>query len=156
MNIWAAGRAGFPSGDAGFAFTNHSGLSTVSRVSPERMVAFLRAVAGAPLPLGSEPGDPRLPTGVARILRPYNVAAKSVKLDYDRLTVAAKTGTMDYVRGLAGYIVTPRDRRIAFAVFSNHLGRRDGDGRGIDRGWMARARGFERALIRNWVLKADA
>jgi len=156
MNGWAAHFAGFAPRDPGFAFANHSGLTTHSRVSAERLVAFLRAAASRPVPEGAERTDPRLPGGVARLLRPYNVASKGDGLDHDRLHIVAKTGTMDFVRGLAGYVLTPGGRRLAFAAFSNHLDRRSGGVSRIDRAWMGRARGFEKALLRNWIAMADA
>ena len=53
--------------------------------------------------------------GIAGYLKPHNVAAEDFPLDYDRLAVVAKTGTMSYIRGLAGYIATPRGRTLAFA-----------------------------------------
>ena len=81
---------------------------------------------------------------------------KSVPLDYKNLTVVAKTGTMSYVRGLAGYIATPKGRRLAFAIFSNDLARRSGGAEKVNKRWMGKARGFERSLIRNWVMKFDA
>ncbi|HUF86104.1 MAG TPA: D-alanyl-D-alanine carboxypeptidase/D-alanyl-D-alanine-endopeptidase [Thermohalobaculum sp.] len=150
---WAAGVAGFPAGDSGFRLANHSGLSQASRLSPRRMVELLAALARR------QPGQgvryKGLPGGVIDLLRDYNVAAKGVDIDFRRLEVAAKTGTMDYMRGLAGYIVTPGGRRLAFAVFSNDLERRRSGVSQIDRGWMARARAFERALVRNWVLALD-
>ena len=149
MNAWAAGLAGFAAGDPGFAFVNHSGLTTRSRVSPERMVAFLQALA-------RQKGGthPRLPGVAAGLLKRHNVASEDLALDYDRLDVVSKTGTMNFIRGLAGYVATPGGRRLAFAVFSNDLPRR-GFGEGLDRRWLGRARGFERALIRNWVLLSD-
>ncbi|MEL6476912.1 MAG: D-alanyl-D-alanine carboxypeptidase/D-alanyl-D-alanine-endopeptidase [Pseudomonadota bacterium] len=149
MNAWAAGEAGFASGDPGFAFVNHSGLSTQSRVSPQRMVALLQALARR-----SGGTHARLPGAAAGLLKRHNVASEDLPLDYDRLEVVSKTGTMNFIRGLAGYVATPGGRRLAFAVFSNDLPRR-GFGEGLDRRWMGRARGFERALIRNWVLMAD-
>lgn len=153
MNAWAASVGGFPIGDPGFNFVNHSGLTTQSRVSPKRMVEFLAAFA-------RRAADPvtahsRLPGGIAGYLKPHNVAAKSFPLDYDRLTVVAKTGTMSYIRGLAGYIATPKGRKLAFAIFSNDLVARGGGAQKVNQRWMRRAKGFERALIRNWVLKVD-
>jgi D-alanyl-D-alanine carboxypeptidase len=59
---------------------------------------------------------------------------------------------MDYVRGLAGYLAAPSGRRLAFAVFSNDPGRRRPGVSRIDRRWMARARAFERALVRHWLV----
>ena len=153
MNAWAASVAGFSMGDPGFRFANHSGLTLDSRVSPRRMAELLVAL-GKRAP---DPGarHPMLPGGIAGYLKTHNVAARDVPLDYDRLTVVAKTGTMSYVRGLAGYIATPGGKRLAFAIFSNDLSRRGTGAQRVNKRWLGRARGFERALIRSWVIRAD-
>lgn len=153
LNDWAASVGGFPSGDAGFALANHSGLTLDSRVSPRRMTDLLAGLARR----GADPlaAHPRLPGRIAGYLKPYSVEDKTFPLDYARLDVVAKTGTINYVRGLAGYIATPGGRRLAFAIFSNDLARRSGGAENVDKGWMGRARAFERALIRNWVLRFD-
>ncbi|MEO1275345.1 MAG: hypothetical protein AAFV96_08105, partial [Pseudomonadota bacterium] len=51
-------------------------------------------------------------------------------------------------------VVTPGGRRLAFAYFANDLERRAGTRRG-SKTWMARARGLERSLLREWVRMAD-
>lgn len=141
MNAWAAQVAGFPMGDPGFRFVNHSGLTLDSRVSPRRMVDLLAALSKRDGPAG----------GIAGYLRDYQLGKGSPA----RLEVSAKTGTMSYVRGLAGYIVTPRGNRLAFAVFSNDLARRGNGPERVDQNWMGRAKAFERALIAYAVQKAD-
>lgn len=153
MNDWAAELAGFAAGDQGFQLANHSGLSLDSRVSPRRMAEVLAAFARRQPATGER--RPKLPGGALELLRDYNVAAKSVKLDYKNLDILAKTGTMDYVRGLAGYIATPSGRRLAFAIFSNDLDRREPGTTRINKRWMARARNFERNLIRSWVRRLE-
>jgi D-alanyl-D-alanine carboxypeptidase/D-alanyl-D-alanine-endopeptidase (penicillin-binding protein 4) len=114
------------------------------------MVEFMTAMARRQPAKGVR--HPRLPGGITDLLKDYNVAAKTIAMDYRHLDIVAKTGTMDYVRGLAGYIATPSGRRLVFAIFSNDLDRRVEGVQRINRRWMARARAFERALIRNWVL----
>lgn len=151
MDTWAAAVAGFPAGDPGFRFVNHSGLTLETRVSPRRLVELMTALARRP----SARTDHGLPGGVAAYLRPYSVDDKRVPLDYDHLEIAAKTGTMSYVRGLAGYISTPRGHRLVFAVFSNDLETRGTGPERIDHHWMGRARAFERALIRDWIVRVD-
>lgn len=153
MNAWAASVAGFPIGDPGFKFVNHSGLSLNSRVSPRRMAELLVALSRRAADKGAK--HPRVPGGIAGYLKRHNVAAKKVPLDYKKLTVVAKTGTMSYVRGLAGYIVTPGGKRLAFAIFSNDLVSRGTGAQRVNRRWSRRAKGFERALIRSWVIRAD-
>jgi len=150
LNAWAAAAAGFPPGDPGFRMANHSGLSDASRVSPRRLVELLAAAARR------QPGaGGREPAAIAALLKDYHVETDDLGLNARGLEIAAKTGTMDYVRGLAGYITTPSGRRLAFAIFSNDLDRREPDTRQIDRHWMNRAQGFERALIRNWLLALE-
>ncbi|MDF2231861.1 D-alanyl-D-alanine carboxypeptidase [Albimonas sp. CAU 1670] len=131
------------------ALMNHSGLSEDSRVTPAAMVAFLRAAdrdpAGRVRPgeleallkevnLGPAKGEAKLPAGVS---------------------AHAKTGTMYFVRGLAGYITAASGRRLAFAIFSEDLDRREtladtGDG-AKSRGWLGRAREMERRMVRAWA-----
>jgi D-alanyl-D-alanine carboxypeptidase/D-alanyl-D-alanine-endopeptidase (penicillin-binding protein 4) len=153
MNAWAGSVAGFSVDDPEFRFANHSGLTLESRVSPRRMVTLLAALARrAPVAAGRD----RPQGGIAGYLRPHDVSDKSVPLDYGRLAVLAKTGTMSYVRGLAGYVATPGGRRLAFAIFSNDLDRRGDGPQHVDKAWMARAKSFERALIRNWVMRVDS
>jgi D-alanyl-D-alanine carboxypeptidase/D-alanyl-D-alanine-endopeptidase (penicillin-binding protein 4) len=153
MNAWAAEAAGFSPGDPGFRLTNHSGLSTAARVSPRRLVELLAAMARRQPERSKR--RPRLPGGFTDLLRDYNVAARSIAFDTRHLDIVAKTGTMDYVRGLAGYIATPSGRRLVFAIFSNDLDRRVEGVQRINRRWMARARVFERTLIRNWVRRLE-
>lgn len=145
MNAWAAGVAGFPAGDAGFRLVNHSGLTLQSRVSPRRLVQLLVALARR-----AEMPEAGLPFGIARYLDIHPVADAP-----PGLLLAAKTGTMSYVRGLAGYIVTPEGRRLAFAVFSNDLASRGEGPERVDHRWLARATAFEQALIRSWVAQVD-
>ena len=117
------------------------------------MTELLVALARRAAPEGA--AHPRIPGAIAGYLHRREVSDKDVLLDYDRLDVVAKTGTMNFVRGLAGYIATPRGRKLAFAIFSNDLARRSAGVQGVQKGWMARARNFERELIRLWVQKAD-
>ena len=151
LNAWAAAVGGFPIGDRGFRLANHSGLSLESRLSPRRTVALLRGLARR----ATGSSHPALPGQIAGYLKPYPIADNSVPLDYDNLHVVAKTGTISYVRGLAGYITTPGGRRLAFAIFSNDLASRSGGAERVNRAWMRRARAFEAALIRNWILRVD-
>jgi len=154
MAAWARTAAGLGAEDAGFRLANHSGLTLGSRLRPDRVVRLLRRAARRPAPDGA--GHPRLPGPAAALLPDENVAAESEPLDYARLAVLAKSGTMDQIRGLAGYVATPGGRRLAFAIFSNRLAARAPRAGRPQAGWLARARGFERRLIRSWVRRADA
>lgn len=142
MAEWAAALAGFPPGDPGFALANHSGLSAESRASPLRMAAFLRAAAATPLPglLDDHPIGDRADPGP------------------EGAFVAAKTGTLDFSRGLAGYAEAASGRRLVFAYFAGDLPRRAAT-RGMGRRppgaveWRNRAVALERALLRSWLTR---
>lgn len=144
MNRWIAGYAGFPAGD-GFALRNHSGLSADSRVTPRRMAQVLMAAA-------AEGG------GLFDLLRDHPIDEADARAPKGA-AVRAKTGTLDFTRGLAGYAVTPSGRRLAFAFFANDLDRRAaarGETRPAGaRAWRGRAQRLERALLRGWLTRYD-
>lgn len=146
MGHWASELAGFPRQDPGFHFVNHSGLTLESRVSPERMVGLLAALARAEG--GAATG---LPHGIARYLD-----RRVIENAPPGLEVVAKSGTMSFVRGLAGYALTPGGRRLAFAIFSNDLAQRGDGPEKVNRPWLNRARSFEQALLRRWAMQMDA
>jgi len=137
MAGWATARYGL----AATALINHSGLSDACRTTPRDMLAVLTAAAGGALP-DLLPEKPIL--DAAR--KP--IAAGGVR-------VVAKTGTLDFASGLAGYVLGKR--RLAFAIFAADAGRRArirpeerADPPGAD-GWARRARAQQQALLRRWV-----
>jgi len=138
-----------PAEPGSIALMNHSGLSEESRVTPAAMVAFLRAA-------DREPGGRVRPGELEPLLKEVNLGpAKGEKRLPAGVTASAKTGTMYFVRGLAGYITAASGRRLAFAVFSEDLERREtlvdtGDG-AKSRGWLGRARELERRMVRAWA-----
>ena len=139
----------------GFFMANGSGLSTASQASPRQVAALLiRAYRNSgfvdyrallkPMPWSLE--DPSQPKG-----------QRQVPLD-----VRAKTGTMHYARGLAGYVTAKSGRVLVFtffatdyaqrAAFDADLSRRGPAARGARR-WLRRARNFERAMITDWFMR---
>lgn len=137
MTAWARGRFGL----AGMRLVNHSGLSGRSAVAPAEMAALLRQAEGLGLPALMKPrpiqdarGQP-LSTGVA---------------------VLSKTGTMDFVSALAGYMTGGR-RRLGFAIMATDPDLRArirpeerDDPPGSD-AWAKRAKAQEQALLRRWA-----
>lgn len=138
MTDWARARYGL----SGAVLTSHSGLTGDCRIAPEEMVAILRAEAG-----GALPGLLRPRPIVDRGGEP--AAAKAVR-------AVAKTGTLDFVSGLAGYL--DGQRQLAFAIFSADLDRRAAirpEERSAPpgaKGWAGRARALERALLQRWAV----
>ncbi len=139
---------GFGGAAPGMAFANHSGLSTGTRMTPRQTVQILAAAETA--------GRGRL----RPLLRPVELAAGPGETPLPQpATAAAKTGTLNFVRGLAGYLEGASGRRFAFAIYAADLAARDrtaadGDERPAgSRAWVGRARAQERALLRSWAAR---
>ena len=139
---------------AGWLLDRHSGLSSQSRASPRRMAALLRHAAGRRY--GGRSFESLLPvSGWKGSLAGWE--------DEPALAfrVWAKTGSMYYGRGLAGYLHAASGRRLAFALFTSDLDeRRRLDALGPEPGeeerergeaWLERARDLERNLLKHWA-----
>lgn len=123
----------------GFRLVNHSGLSSRSRASPRQIAAVLMAMAREPVLAGMP----------AKIMGEDPGAA-----------AAAKTGTMDFASGLAGYLTGKSGRRLAFAIFAIDRDKRRQLDQAFDnrilaptpgaRTWLGRARAAEAALLKTW------
>jgi D-alanyl-D-alanine carboxypeptidase/D-alanyl-D-alanine-endopeptidase (penicillin-binding protein 4) len=137
MTAWARARFGL----GGAAFVNHSGLSDATRLTAAEQVAVLRQAEGGPLP---------------GLLKPRPILdARRRPMQTPGVELVAKTGTMDFVSALAGYL-TGR-RRLAFAIFAADPAARARirpEERANPPGaaaWAARARAQEQALLRRWA-----
>jgi D-alanyl-D-alanine carboxypeptidase/D-alanyl-D-alanine-endopeptidase (penicillin-binding protein 4) len=122
---------------------DHSGLGDASRIAPAQMVGLLcgQGVAGRlrgilrEQPLRDARGNP-LPS------QPYQVAAK--------------TGTLNFVSGLAGYVTPPNGRELAFAIFAADMDTRariataDRERPAGASDWAQRARRLQQQLIERW------
>ncbi len=140
MAGWLASRAGV----RGARFVDHSGLGDASRISAAEMVqALVRSGADGAL------------RGILRVHEMKD--ANGRRIGNHPARVVAKTGTLNFVSGLAGYVQTPSDTVLAFAVFCADLGRRGGlsaaererpEGA---QAWTARARRLQQQLIERWT-----
>jgi len=138
MSRWAAqrfGRAG--------RFVDHSGLGADSRVAPADMVAALLGVQDGPLPA---------------LLKPFVLRdAKGREQKGHPVKVAAKTGTLNFVSGLSGYIAAPGGRSLVFTVFAADSARRDAvplserEQPAGGTAWARRARSLQSRLIEGWA-----
>lgn len=137
MDRWA----GVNLGGSNIGFRNHSGLTDDSRVSPLAMSTML--------------SSPRAQSHLMHILKPVVVTDRSGNaIDLGR-SVIAKTGTLNFTRGLAGYIEKDA-RRYAFAIFAADLERRNSipmaqrERPSGARTWSRKARAQEQNLLRHW------
>lgn len=137
MSDWAQGAY-----RTGCRFVDHSGLGGSSRISAEDMARALQQARG---------------TGLPGILRDYGMRdAKGAGIKGSAVRVPSKTGTLNFVSSLAGYIQPPGGRELVFAIFSADVARRDSLSmaeREQPRGgpeWIRRARGLQAQLVGRW------
>ncbi len=139
MNAWASEVLG--SGDA--SFVDHSGLSAEARVNAANMVAALSR---------------------ARVLGELPGLMKEIPMRNDRgevlpdhpVKIRAKTGTLNFVSALAGYVSATGGRNLVFAFFSADLDQRAaidpsaGEIPPGSRPWKAKSRLLQLRLIERW------
>ncbi len=145
MNAWAGEALGM----AGAALVDHSGLGEASRMQADGLV---RALSRARERQELEP-----------ILKPVFLRGRDGKVDRNHpLKVFAKTGTLHFVSGLAGYVKAPGGREMAFAIFVSDTGARErliGPDRERPKGartWNRKAKGLQQALLERWSIVYDA
>ncbi|MEM0948160.1 MAG: D-alanyl-D-alanine carboxypeptidase/D-alanyl-D-alanine-endopeptidase [Pseudomonadota bacterium] len=137
MNTWLNRDLGTHS----CGFVDHSGLGYGSRVSPADMVHLMRAARQA--------------SELPEILRAFRVDAPGVK-------VLAKTGTLNFVSALSGFVDAPGTPPLAFAILTADMPRRDAipvaerERPPGGRAWAGRSRNLQRRLIERWVSMASS
>jgi len=125
-------------------FVDHSGLGDTSRLSAADMVSMLARVgAGSALHAHMKEVAPKNADGAA------DPAAGHA--------IQAKTGSLNFVSSLAGYVTTADDVPLAFAVFTGDTARRAGIARDDmerpdgARAWARRSRWLQHQLINRWA-----
>jgi D-alanyl-D-alanine carboxypeptidase/D-alanyl-D-alanine-endopeptidase (penicillin-binding protein 4) len=123
-------------------FVDHSGLGPGSRIAPADLARALARSRQGPLP---------------GLLRHYGMRnAEGAEIKGGAVRVVAKTGTLNFVSGLAGLILPPAGRPLAFAILSADTDRRDRlppEQREEPPGgasWVKRARGMQARMVGRW------
>lgn len=137
MGGWLAGQfmAGKPD------LHDHSGLLEASRITPAQMTEALVAAG------------PR--SRLRSLLRPHR-ADEETATRLSGVDVVTKTGTLNFVSTLTGYIEGP-NRPLAFAIFNADLARRaalgpdERDRPPGGRAWIGRARRLQNEMIATWA-----
>ena len=139
MSRWSGGALGMKRA----RLVDHSGLGDASRLTATDMARALVKVhrAGALKP----------------ILKPIALRHSNGKVNKGHpIKVFAKTGTLNFVSGLAGYMLAPDGTELAFAIFAADQGKRAGIRRDDRerpqgaRGWNKRAKRLQQNLIERW------
>jgi len=124
-------------------FVDHSGLSDLSRVSAGDMVKLLVKVG---------PGSTL--HGQLKEIAPLDMRGEKVSGAGYR--IHAKTGSLNFVSSLAGYLTGPGDAALAFAILSGDTERRadiapdDMERPDGARSWAKRARWLQHQFIHRW------
>lgn len=139
MNKWAAGALGMPNA----ALVDHSGLGGDSRLRAGEMA---KALASAARQAEMQP-----------ILKDIKLRDKNGNVKKNPGTkVKAKTGTLNFVSGLAGYLTARDGTVLTFAIFVADTGARraiankDRDRPKGARSWNGKAKRLQQRLIERW------
>lgn len=138
MNRWAIDALGMQSPK----LVDHSGLGDASTVTAQDMAKALIEVRNSAL---------------RPILKSFTMRDEKGRPVKDHpIAVYAKTGTLNFVSSLAGYITAPDGTEMAFAIFASDMVARGGiarEDREAPRGgrsWNRRAKRVQQALIERW------
>ena len=132
MNDWISSQLG----GRRVAFVDHSGLGYDSRISP---VDMTKALSNA--------------RDVKPLMKPFNLGDLTPK----GASVQAKTGTLNYVSALAGFLTTGSGRELVFAIFTADTVRRDAippeqrERPPGARSWSRRSRSLQKTLLARWA-----
>jgi len=122
---------------------NHSGLTDRSRISAKEMALFLATRNSR--------------NGLAGLLKEIGLeSARGDAVEIPAVQVFAKSGTLNFTRGLAGYINKDGAPRYAFAIFAADMAARQAAPPNEERPhgarrWRGRAKAQEKALVYRWA-----
>jgi len=142
MTAWAQARYGILA-----QFVDHSGLGAQSICTPQDM---LTVMLGAEKTTGQS-------GALMGMLRERRIDRAGREAKDGPLRILAKSGTLNFVSNLAGYVTAPSGRMLAFAIFAADSARRAAlplDQRENPVGgsaWAKRARAMQRNLIAEWA-----
>lgn len=127
----------------GISLVDHSGLGDKSRMTAQAMVAAL---------VRAQTSNTLRP-----ILRQISMRdARGRVLPNHPVTVEAKTGTLNFVSGLAGYMTGQNGKTLAFAIFAadeatrKRIAKADRESPRGASAWNKRAKAMQQRLIERW------
>ncbi|MEY4780631.1 MAG: D-alanyl-D-alanine carboxypeptidase/D-alanyl-D-alanine-endopeptidase [Pseudomonadota bacterium] len=145
MQDWAQETLGLSA-----SFVDHSGLGAASRVTAKGMMRAL--MAGATRPSGA---------GLRALLKEVSLKDEKGAPQIDGpVKINAKSGTLNFVSGLSGFMTQPSGRELVFAIFSADPERREAvpvaerEKPPGQKAWTGRARVLQNGLLRRWATMA--
>lgn len=142
MQAWAGETLGLSA-----SFVDHSGLGAASRVTAQGMMQAIMA------------GEKRASgAGLRALLKEVSLKDEKGTPQIDGpVKINAKSGTLNFVSGLAGFMTLPSGRDLAFAIFSADPARREAVPVALrekppgQKAWVGRARVLQNGLLRQWA-----
>ena len=139
MSRWAAAKYGM----TGTSLVDHSGLGDASRMTPQDLLGALVKV---------------YKLGILRpLLKPFAMRdGKGRVLKSHPIKVDAKTGTLNFVSGLGGFMTAADGTELAFAIFTadtakrSRIKRADREVPEGARAWNRRSKKLQQKLIERW------
>lgn len=126
------------------SFVDHSGLGDASRISASEMVRVLVALSSN--------------AGLKPLLKDVPMRdAKNKPIKNHPVKIRAKTGTLNFVSALTGFVTAPDGTELAFAIFTGDIKRRAGLKKAErerpqgGRSWARRSRALQLKLIERWA-----
>lgn len=139
MEAWASQTLGIQSAK----FVDHSGLGDQSRIQAAELAKALAIL--------------KQKAQIHPILKVFTMKdAKGRPMKNHAIAVNAKTGTLNFVSGLAGYMKAPSGEELAFAIFAANPDLRDSLTRAQRerpkgaKSWNRRAKALQQKLIERW------
>lgn len=138
MAGWLSARAGISAPD----LADHSGLGAGSRISAGQMVRAIQR-------LGPQ-------AGLRGLMKPHVFKEEGGVAGAVPVLVEAKTGTLNFVSALAGFMTAPDGTELVFAILTGDVARRDAvpvelrEAPQGARSWATRSRRLQQQLIERW------
>ncbi|MBZ4021369.1 D-alanyl-D-alanine carboxypeptidase/D-alanyl-D-alanine-endopeptidase [Rhodobacter sp. TJ_12] len=119
-------------------FVDHSGLGASDRISTLEMVRAVTLLG------------PRV--GLRGLMKPFALRDDNGrKRQSQAFAVDAKTGTLNFVSTLAGYMTAPDGTELTFAIFTGDLARRQRAGSDGSAAWVRRSKVLQSRLLERWA-----
>ncbi len=138
MAAWLSARLG----EGAARFVDHSGLGADNRISALEMVRAITLLG---------PG-----VGLRGLMKPFALRDETGgRVKEQPVQVDAKTGTLNFVSTLAGYMTAPDGTELTFAIFTGDLARRarsqNSEAPEGSASWVRRAKILQSQLITRWA-----
>lgn len=126
--------------DDNLQLADHSGLSSDNLMTARSMALLL--------------AGPGRSANLAALMKKDPLAEDPGAAAHAKIEVAAKTGTLNFVSNLAGYVTSPEGQQLAFAIFCTDPIRHAASiGQELPPGmatWTRNAKKLQRQLIESW------